>query len=279
MPRARIVLLVLLFCSLTGGHVPISNAGESGALQLALGLSAMDFNYAEYDQDRTLDKEDGVLPGVHLALNEDRGSWRGNLEVSFHGGEVDYVDLTNPGNPIDSRTQEAIFDASFRLRYEVGADKGAVSGGVFAGGGYRRWDRDIASTSATTGLDETYRWPYLLGGIHVQARLSAVDRLGVDVEWLRPVRPRLGVDFKNRYDNIELEPGSDNGFRLRLRWQRPIIHDFHVISELGYERWRLGASDAEPLFKNGQIQPGATVLEPEGETEQISFTLYLQRLI
>jgi len=134
-----------------------------------IALSLMDFGYQEFDDNNALlNREDGYLPGLTLSVDAPASRWSLTTELSLYAKDVLYDGQTQSGTPVQSRTDETIFDISLMLSKELGG-KSLSPEQLYYGLGYRHWRRDIRDTRTTggvpiSGLLEIYQIPYVILG-------------------------------------------------------------------------------------------------------------------
>lgn len=244
----------LLLCSL-----PLL-ANESGVSTSAwLGLTATSFDYEEFsDAGASLDREQGWLPGVQAGLDRDYGRWFLETGLHWSAGRIDY---RSPA--ASSRTDEDVRSLELIAGIPLqAADRRRTS--LVAGLGYREWQRDIRPTSTASGLRETYRWGYGVLGLRAEQPFNAGTRVVVDVQLTRTIRPDIKVRFDNSFDDVSLDLGAENGFRLSLLFDHRLNESKTVWVMPWYEYWELGRSADSVLTSNGT--PAGTVHEPRSET-------------
>ena len=229
-----------------------------------IGVSAMRFKYREYDDGgNTLDTEQGGIPGISLRLGQRLAAWEWQGIASYHQGRVDYIGQTNTGDPYNTRTDEMIGDIALRLGRHFGVDHPWV---LYGGVGYRRWDRDILP-GTVGGLFESYRWPYLwLGTIFTALQLDQTQ-LMLDVGLLKPLAPKLHVDFEGTYSvSPVVYPESRVGLRMMLTSKTRLDENTFLNVEPYFEYWNLGRS---PDVATG----GIVVHEPASKTGNIGINI------
>lgn len=244
-------------------------AAEQPSRQAWAALSSLHFGYREFaDHGALLDREDGVLPGIVLgAATATVERRRLAAEVVLYDGAVGYDGHTNSGLPVATRTDSRITDAQVRAEWWGGEWTGTAYA-LYAGLGYRVWDRDIGAARTATGrpvsgLRERIEWGWLFGGARLN-RAAGAARYGLDVRLLRLVRPRLSV-----YDDTTLEPGERFGGRLSAHWEYALGERTALRLEPFAERWSLGRSADEPLAGGGRV------FEPRSETRNSGVELGL----
>ncbi len=230
-------------------------------------FSVLDFDYTEtFDDGSVADTENGLIPGVNLglSLSQDRlfaetalSAWSGN--VGYHG-------------PADTVTGEDLLDWSLLAGAKVYRHT-STAVDVYAGAGYRYWERGIRSTATLSGLFETYDWWYGLLGVRLQHGPRESIRLGADIRLLRPVDPGIEVEFASRFDDKELDLGEKTGVRVALSLENRLDDRFRYFISPWFEFWELGRSRTEPLLQDGIIV--GTVFEPMSETRNFGVNIGL----
>jgi hypothetical protein len=259
--------LGLLLCPL-----PVQANGSGAVTTAWLGLSATSFNYEEFDDTGvSLDREEGWLPGVQAGLARDYGRWFLETTLNWSSGQVDY---TSPA--ASSTTDEDIGNLEM-----IGGIPLHFTGrqriSVVAGAGYREWRRDIRPTPAASGLDETYRWGYAVVGLRGERSLDAGNRVVVDLQLTRTIHPDIQVHFDHSYDDVSLELGAENGFRVNLMFDRKLDGSKTFWLMPWYEYWELGRSSDSVLSSNGV--PVGTVFEPRSEMGNFGIGLGVRWLL
>ena len=255
------LLLVLWICTL-----PVLASDNGLTTSAWFGLSGTAFDYEEFDdQGASLDREEGWLPGVKAGLNLEYDQVLVETSLWWSAGRVDY---TSPR--VDTTTDEDIRN----LELLAGSwlfTKGRLRAGLIAGGGYRKWHRDILSTATASGLGETYRWGYGLLGLRGEQAFNKDIRVSADIHFTRTINPKVNVDFAGSFDDVSLALGEETGFRasLAIDWQLGTAVTLWLAP--WYEYWKLGRSADAELFRNG-VSIG-TVFEPRSETRNAGITV------
>lgn len=255
-----------------------SQADSPPRWKVSGGLSLLDFNYKEFDDDGSLlDREDGTLPGLIFGLERPRGPWVLGGRFSYYAGSVDYDGQTNTGTPITTRTDEKISEIEGRAEYWLRPeDRWAVYGGL----GYRYWARDIRPTRTAggqpvSGLFEVYDWWLVFFGTKVELYNKNASRWSLDLRVLRILAPELRVDATSQFDQARLDLGERYGMRLSLPWQYKLDKATHLTIEPYAEGWELGRSPTVPLTRNGVVI--GTIFEPRSETRNYGINLGFSR--
>jgi hypothetical protein len=267
--QMRQVLLACLLAATAARAQADNDWAWAGSLSLAGGY--MDYRETGSDGHR-LNREHGSLPGISAGLHGESAAWSASAKLSYFDADVRYEGMTNSGSGITTRTDQRIADGNAWLGLR-GFERPHATLDWYAGGGLRWWNRDIRSTASAFGVDETYRWPYLLAGLQAERRLTDGDSLRLDLRLLRPLDPSLHVDFKNDYDSVEVGQKARVGGRLELVWTRPWTDGRTLAVSAWYEQWRFGAGDPEVLRRNG-VAIGS-VREPESKTEFVGVAVTL----
>jgi len=240
----------------------------------SLGVGLMHFGFEEFDsQDRRLVKETGWLPGLEGRF---KLAWQRttlSVDLAYYSGDVDYDGQTSSSVRIDSSTDEGILDISINAAYQLRLGlPPRVS--VYAGGGYRHWDRDIESVGAVSGLDEAYQWWRAAAGARLRWP-AGVNEWSLDGRLTRTVNPQVEVDFGNTFDAATLDLGARWGWRTAASWLRHVGPRLAAGLSVFYESWDLGQSGVETLISNGV--PAGTVFQPRSESRNYGALLSLQR--
>ncbi len=192
--------------------------------------------------------------------------------LSYYSGDVRHDGQTQAGAPITTCTDEEIFDGSAIVGFRFGVRGGFDSAG-FAGVGYRNWQRNIRGTGSVRGLDETYYWWYASLGIRATYIASKKMTWGVDLRFVRPINPKIDVNFGNELDNIKLELSEETGYRVAARWQYLAAPHMMIQIRPFYEYWELGRSSTGNLTQRGTVI--GTVVEPRSETKNRGINMSL----
>jgi len=262
MLKSSILILLLSVCLL-----PAVAEADDITTSVWLGATALDFDYEEFDgQNDSLDHEEGWLPGVNAGVGLEGERWFVESSLLWSSGQVDYH---SPAN--DSETDEEILNLEILAGTPVFArDRQRLS--MVAGGGHRKWQRDIHSTPNALGLDETYRWFYWLLGVRGEHSFSERTRIVADAQLTRTVNPEIDVKFKENFaDHIELDLGEETAFKLSIAVQRQLGNGARLWLMPWYERWDLGRSKVADLYRDGV--PVGTVREPRSETHNYGISL------
>ena len=255
-----LVILLLLPCLLSAAENP--DATQS---VVWLGFSMLDFDYKEFtDNDATANREEGLIPGITAGASATRGQWFASTEISAWSGNVDYH------GPVETTTDEKIIDWNALAGREVyRKEQGEI--GLFAGFGYRNWERDILSTATASGLFETYDWWYGMLGVRGAYHFNSATQLRADACLIRTVNPEIEVQFKTSYDDVKLGLGSETGSRVRLTLDHRLNESMRVWISPWYEFWKLGRSSTRDLTTKGVVT--ASVFEPRSETENFGINI------
>jgi hypothetical protein len=241
---------------------------------LQLGLNTEIFGYKEFDeQNRLLDREDGVLPGLHIELGQNLSRMSAALRFEVSGGRVDYSGQTQSGVPLTTQTDERIIVVEGLLRFK-GPALSESPMRLIAGLGYRQWQRNIRATQNTTRLFEVYGWRYLSFGVEAPFWRRGHWSAAMDVRWLKPLQPTMQVDI----------PGFDSAtLKLQARNSAALAIPIRFVAQSGriwtvspyWQSWRMARSAPEPLTVAGVVS-AATVTEPRNNTNIVGLRLSLQ---
>jgi hypothetical protein len=145
---------------------------------------------------------------------------------------------------------------------------------LYAGGGYRHWDRNIQSVGAVSGLDETYQWWRAETGLKLQLA-RGTHAWELEAGLTRTLNPQVEIDFGARFDAVTLDLGERWGWRSAARWSHQVSSQLTAGVNLFYARWDLGQSGVETLTSNGAA--AGSVFQPRSESRNYGAVLSLQR--
>jgi len=255
---------------------PASKAQPQEGSEIEIGAAVLNFGYKEFSESgKLLDREDGNIPGAMLRFSHPRKPFLFAGEVSYYGGDVVYDGQTNTGIPITTRTGERIVDTAVRAEYWEATPAG-FNYALYAGAGYRRWERDIRPTHTAagvpvSGLFETYQWWFGLLGAKFTLFESPQARWLWDARVVRPVNPSITVDSPGQYDRVRLGLGERWGWRLALPWRYSMSQAAGLTVEPFVESFEIGRSATVTAIKNGT--PVGTVTEPRSETRNYGLAI------
>ena len=254
----------------------VSNAQPEEGTEIEIGASVLNFGYKEFsDSGKLLDREDANIPGTVLRFSYSRKPFLFAGEVSYYGGDIVYDGQTNTGIPITTRTGEKIVDMAVRAEYWQATPEG-FNYALYAGAGYRRWERDIRPTRTAagvpvSGLFEIYEWWFGLLGAKLTLSESPQARWLLDARVVRPVNPSITVEANSLYDKVRLDLGERWGWRLALPWRYSMSQAAGLTVEPFVESFEIGRSATVPATKNGT--PVGTVTEPRSETRNYGLAI------
>lgn len=231
-----------------------------------------DFDFRELNHGSTLNREQGTLYGVGVGAST---TWQQLIlrgRVNYLVNDVSHHGQTQSGTPVRTRTDEQIWDTLVQLGWRI-QPATVVEYRLYAGLGYRDWDRDISSTRSATGLFENYRWAYGALGAELVFRQSEKSHWLVATRLLHPIDPTMKIKFKTDLDNAELDLGEELGHRLSLTWRYRMLKKWQFGIKAFYTTWDLGKSDPEQLNRNGAVI--GSVFEPASKTHNsgLQFTV------
>jgi len=253
-----------------------SKAQPQEGSEIEIGAAVLNFGYKEFSESgKLLDREDGNIPGAMLRFSHPRKPFLFAGEVSYYGGDVVYDGQTNTGIPITTRTGERIVDTAVRAEYWEATPAG-FNYALYAGAGYRRWERDIRPTrtaagAPVSGLFEIYQWWFGLLGAKLTLSESPQARWLLDARVVRPVNPSITVDSPGQYDSVRLGLGERWGWRLALPWRYGMSQAAGLTVEPFVESFEIGRSATVTAIKNGT--PVGTVTEPRSETRNYGLAI------
>lgn len=237
-------------------------AGDDVArLDARLAAGIMHFDYEEFDSGGSLDREEGYLPGLGVGLQLARGGLFAETTLEAWSGRVDYASAT-----VSTETDEDLLDWNAIAGYTLFAlaDRRLS---LYAGPGYRHWQRDIRSTPTAFGLDETYRWWYASVGLRAESKVTEGLSFQADLQLRRTFNPSVDVHFKIGYDDVTLDLGEANGARAAFTLESRVDRNVRVFVTPWFEYWKLGRSTEIVLTQNGV--PVGSVFEPRSRTRNL----------
>ena len=260
--NSLLVMLVPAFLYTSVQAAPYSN-------NTRIALSLMDFGYQEFDDNNaSLNREDGYLPGLTLSVDAPASRWSLTTELSLYAKDVLYDGQTQSGTPIQSRTDETIVDVSLMLSKEL-VDKSLSPEQLYYGLGYRHWRRNIRDTrtaagTPVSGLLEIYRIPYVLLGSRWDMARSNNTKWTLDLRLTHTFLSEMSVEL---YEGTTLDLGERVGGRVSITvdYLSPKGRTFYV--EPFYEYWQLGKSGIE--FNSGL----GNILEPRSTTKNLGLNI------
>jgi hypothetical protein len=271
MKRVRAALGCLL--ALLGESTGLAHAQEQPAhWEVQAKLSVMNFRYEEFGDDGgVLDRETGVLPGVVAGLSRIAGPWRIHGEFSVHQGEADYSGQTTgsiPGIPVSTQTSERIVDAHARIERWNSPD-GRWRAAVYAGLGYRGWNRDISPSRTGSGLYVLGATEYYETGYGMLGAKAATgpenSQWMLDLRVLHTIEPKVHVAAGSFGDALTLSLGARTSGAIALGWRTRRATGTVLGAEAFVEQWKFGRS-APAIQTRGGAPTGFVVYEPESET-------------
>ncbi|MBT8121654.1 MAG: hypothetical protein KJO10_03880, partial [Gammaproteobacteria bacterium] len=231
--------------------------------------------YEETNGSILLDRETGVLPGIMAGVRLTQEAWYAEVDVSWWSGRVDYNSFVPP--VLASNTDEDIFNTTLIAGRELW-HSGQTDAGLYAGLGYREWQRNIRSVpGVASGLNEEYTWWYGMLGARAGMSVSARTRIHADVRLVRTINPEIDVDFGGLYDTASADLGADSGYRVAFTVEHALGNTATFWLSPWYEVWKLDRSRDVPLFLNGvPVMSGgmqATFFEPDSETHNAGINI------
>lgn len=233
-------------------------------------LFFQNFHYKEYnDFGVLLDREDGNIPGVGVAVAKDWGDHSSILNASFSRETVKYDGRTAGGSLLTTDTKEQIVDVTALILWAGTQSENHPN--LITGIGYRKWDRDIQATASTNRLREIYKWPYWIVGVNFAVWQHSHWKIGFDWRLTRTIKPSIYVKLPG-FDNVNLDLGTENSFRVSVPISYQINPNHLMLFEAYYQTWNVGNSRTQRLYTNGS--PTAySVSEPESFTEVYGVSL------
>jgi len=262
-----------LLLSLLSTASPAIGQSDFDGFAGGIGVGLMHFELEEFNrQDDKLVKESGWLPGIDAAVSAEINQLRARMRASYYSGDIDYDGQTQSGAAIDSSSDQKIWDISALAAYRLPFSSTPRTS-LYAGGGYRHWQRDIQSVGSISGLDETYRWWSAQTGLNLEWRRGA-NLWVLDGRLTRTLDPRVDVDFHHTFDTANLDLGARWGWITELVWRYRLSPRLSAGLKAFYESWELGKSGLETLTVDGAA--AGSVFQPRIENRNYGFSVDLR---
>ncbi|MGI9321756.1 MAG: outer membrane beta-barrel protein [Thiogranum sp.] len=238
-----------------------------------IGVGHMHFDLKEFNrQDDKLVQESGWLPGIDATVSAEMNPLQARIRAAYYAGDIDYDGQTQSGAAIDSSSDQEIWDISALAAYRLPFSSTPRTA-LYAGGGYRHWQRDIQSVGSISGLDETYHWWSAQTGLNLEWRRGA-DLWVLDGRLTRTLNPRVEVDFPHTFESADLDLGERWGWISEFAWSHRLSPRLSAGLKAFYESWDLGKSGLETLTVNGA--PAGSVFQPRIENRNYGFIVDLR---
>ncbi len=258
-----------LLCQAALGGLCISWLSPAAA-EWELAFAVEDFSYEE----PSLMKEEGTLYGGRVrwhSVNEQGFSLE--LQTTLLGGELDYDGYTWGGEPVQTDTDDVVWQGAVLAGYAF-ASRDLIA---YSGLGGRYWRQELKGVG---GYEREIEWLYVpLGldwqGSFVNNRWSWSAR--AEGRWLitGEVTSHLS-DVSRAFSDVENDVDDGYGYELslslRYRLEPSSVVEALVITPY-YQYWDVDRSDLQPLRAWGV--PVAEVYEPDNETEILGIRLGL----
>jgi len=223
----RLVAIIILSIPATTGISVLFSSSAVAANKSSLYLKVESFTWTEDSESGTkLLEETGPLYvlGSSARLDITRSVTLGIRAEQF-AGTVDYDGQTQGGEPIETDTGYLGFllEGDMGCKFAV-REKGFLE--LFAGPGYKCWERNLKSTGDATGYIENWWSFYTRFGIRgrhtLSGKLSAFAEAGVKIPLANENEANLGAFG---FPNVTVEPGNKSsifaeagiaGNRLRI---------------------------------------------------------------
>ena len=264
------IAVAALFLTLVTRVCSARDQRDVDGLSGGLGFGLMSFELAEFNQqNEKLVRESGWLRGIDATLDATNERARARLQASYYAGDIDYDGQTQSGIAIGSSSNHTLWDLSMLASYQLPLPS-VPRTALYAGGGYRHWQRDIQSVGSISGLDETYRWWNAQSGLKLEWRRGANMWL-VDGRLTRTFNPRVNVDFHRELDSVTLALGERWGWMVGLAWRHRLSQRLSGGLRTFFESWDLGKSELETLTSDGV--PAGSVFQPRIENKNYGFVV------
>ena len=266
--KKYLALIYLLFFLVAFPGYTFAGSAE-GYFQLGVGVQ--DFGYKEFSENNVLlDREDGLMPGLVLEIGKSQQDVSGIFHFELFDGLVDYAGQTQSGIPLITKTEERItvFEALLHIKVKALAQNSVA---INAGLGHREWRRDIRATNISNSLFEVYSWKYFTAGAELVAWRHGRWSIGLDMRWLRPIKPTMSVDILG-FDEVTLDLKSHNSARINIPVKYEANDGMLWVVTPYWESWQMGRSEGRNLSVNG-VPTASTVFEPRNETSNFGMTV------
>jgi hypothetical protein len=238
-------------------------APASAQWQAGVGTGVRSVIHTEADRaGRRVVREAGWLPGVALNAAYRAGDTAWFYEADWYRHDIAYRGQTQSGVAAASTTSTGL--ASVR----VGARR-AFAGDYFvlAALDIDRWQRTIAGTASSAGLQETYRSRRLLAGAG-KTWHPAAGTVSADAAVVLSEPERLQVGFSGLFDPVAFKTRAAQGIRIGTRFRPASAPWLELRSR--YDWIRVRRSDDAPVSAHGQFV--GTVAQPEHERQALTLT-------
>ncbi|MFC5477488.1 hypothetical protein [Massilia suwonensis] len=227
------------------------------------GLGLRHASHAEYEDERTLVRERGWLPGLVLEGACQAGNVAWFAGADWYRAGIGYRGQTQSGTAARSRTATTLATLRLGARYQLAADT-ALMAALEAD----LWRRDIRSTGSAAGLQERYRSGRFVVGA-AQTWRPAAGLILSDLALVLSTPERMRVDFHGLLDQATLSTRRAPGLRAGASFNPGFSPNLELRA--AYDWMRIGRSGDAPLTRNGRF--AGTVAQPEHVRQGVSLTL------
>lgn len=220
--------------------------------------AAFDLTWRDYDARETttsgfvLNREQGDLPGVALALGlgGPLGHW--TLQVAHEQGDVVYRGLTQLGLPVRTTTRLDVKRLLLGWSPQWELKLGPVALMPHAGLSWQRIDRAIQANAMASALTEKLDATAARLGLMARLPLAGIWSLQAEGQVSRPLHQSLHVNTFGFYDSFTLRPGARTADRLALGVVWRAAEHWQGGLWVSREHWRFGESVAREIFRDGE---------------------------
>lgn len=258
------VYISYLFVIIFG--LPVTVAAEAVSYPaVKVGVMRDYYNYQEFDEQGVyLDGEFGFLNGVFISVDKKISEIELSLKYERSIGSIGYVGQLGNGDFYATETDEEINNVVIEGKYKLKGVSDSMPILLF-GLGDRVWNRDIKGSGSVSGLNEVYRWKYGMLGAAKQVRANDRWTIGFEGRWFRQINPEIEVDLGGGYDEVTLDLGIKNNFRLSSLITYKHSNALDLEMELYFQTWHIGRGNTGVITGTGSLV-GSSVVEPESET-------------
>ena len=258
------IILLCLICMLAfseafGAQDPISGFFE-------VGITRDYFKYEEFnEQGIFLDGEYGYVDGMKFTLGARNNRFETQLVFEKSNDAVEYDGHLQPsGAPYTTKTDERFTSAAFEAKYRFSSFQ-YVTPLLLVGMGHREWQRDILPKGNVPGLYEVYRWSYAELGVAAEMRANLHWTITMEGRLRRQINPTIVINFGPTYDDLTLDLGVKNNYRLACVLNYKHSKALSLSMEVYWLTWDIGRSNTKIVTGVGPFA-GGQATEPESKT-------------
>lgn len=233
-----------------------------------IGASVRHFHYQEFDDSgRSLNKEDGFIPGLSILGDASLGNIRLSASAEIFDGTVSYDGHLQTGEPYKTDTDTEISSFSMGASWQPGA----MLPRLFCTLQHDVWERDIQPKGLVSGLFEEYVWYTVKLGIAKSFKLTETLSLELAAGPTRTKDARITIHLSPfGYGNHELKLPAKSGYFLAATLAKMDTGYGSVNFELEQTHFEFGKSDPKTLIVGTRI---LQIHEPGSESDHTTLRL------